>query len=119
MDGSSRRKHERVTSRQLADCTCFDDNSQLSKQTLGRTLNISVSGILLETHSPLETEQPIKVTLGIQDNLIEIEGRIVHSQKNDRGVYTYGIEFSDIEPLGKDKLAELLQTIDIKSEKAE
>jgi hypothetical protein len=60
---------------------------------MGRTLNLSESGILLETRFPIAGEHTVVLSIGLEDQLIDITGRAVHVRSTDHGVYEIGIEF--------------------------
>jgi hypothetical protein len=92
MTSKEKRKHARIDSLNLS-YFCLDENNQIIKQGMGRTLNVSESGILLETHFPIDAKHTITLTLGLEDDLVEITGRPVHSHTNDDGKHEVGIEF--------------------------
>ncbi len=92
MAKQEKRKHARIDSLNLS-YFCLDENNQIVKQGMGRTLNVSESGILLETHFPIDEKHTIMLTLGLEEDLVEITGRAVHSRTNDDGKYEVGIEF--------------------------
>jgi c-di-GMP-binding flagellar brake protein YcgR len=92
MATEEKRKHARISSLNLS-YVCLDENNQIIKQGMGRSLNVSESGILLETHFPIDNQQTVILTLGLEEDLIDIKGRPVHSRTNDEGKYEVGIEF--------------------------
>ena len=63
---------------------------------MGRTLNVSESGILLETYKPIDSRTPISITIGIEEELIDIEGEVVFLKESAKDVYAAGIRFSQI-----------------------
>ena len=65
---------------------------------MGRTLNVSESGISLETHAPLDPDTTVSLTIGMEEQIIDIKGTAVYSQKNDTSSYETGIELVDIQP---------------------
>ena len=97
-----KRKHARFNSLNLS-YVCLDENNEIIKQGMGRTLNVSESGILLETHFPIEKTYIVTLTLGLKEELVEIKGRPVHSCTNAEGKHEIGIEF--LEPDGKTRKA--------------
>lgn len=99
MAESHQRKHQRVTSLNLADVHVLD-NGGIANSGIGRTLNVSESGILLETHFPMNTDQQLALTIALGDELLEIRGKVVYSRKGDNGKYQNGIQF-----MGYDKPA--------------
>jgi hypothetical protein len=90
------RKHPRLKTQNLS-YICLDENGQTVKQGMGRTLNISESGILLETHFPVEAGHTVVVSLGLDDDLAEIKGNPVHIRSAEQGVYEVGIEFVELD----------------------
>jgi hypothetical protein len=92
MTSDNRRKHERIPSLNLS-YICLDENNNLVKQGMGRTLNISESGILLETHFPIEPQYSVLMTIALKEDLLEIKGKPIHSRSNETGEFEIGIEF--------------------------
>ena len=87
-----KRKHARINSLNLS-YVCLDENNEIVKQGMGRSLNVSESGILLETHFPIDDQHIVSLTIGLEEDLIDIKGRPIHTRKNDAGKYEVGIEF--------------------------
>ena len=92
MATQEKRKHARFDSLNLS-YVCLDENNQIIKQGMGRTLNLSESGILLETHFPIDKTHTVTLTLGLGEDLVDIKGRPVHIRTNTGGKYEVGIEF--------------------------
>ena len=92
MTTQEKRKHARVTSLNLS-YVCLDEKDKIVKQGMGRTLNVSESGILLETHFPIDKSHMVTLTLGLEEELVDIKGRPVHTRTNDEGKYEVGIQF--------------------------
>ena len=96
MTSENKRKHERIQSLNLS-YICLDEDNNIVKQGMGRTLNISESGILLETHFPIESNHTIQLTVSLEENLLDIIGRPVHVKSIDGGKYQIGIQFDDLD----------------------
>jgi c-di-GMP-binding flagellar brake protein YcgR len=96
MTSENQRKHERIQSLNLS-YICLDEDSNIVKQGMGRTLNISKAGILLETHFPVEPSHTVQLTIGMEENLLDIKGNPVHVKSLDGGKYQIGIEFVDLD----------------------
>ena len=92
------RKHKRIDSTNLLNYVCLDETGEACAQGMGRTLNVSESGILLETYASLDPETTVSLTIGMEEEIIDIKGTAIYSQKNDTGSYETGIEFIDIQP---------------------
>jgi len=93
MSDSERRRYIRPESLNLLDYIVVDEQGVQSEYSMGRTLNISIGGILMETHIKLQGGQQVMITIGLEDELIDVMGRIIHSTPYDDGMYHNGIEF--------------------------
>lgn len=71
----------------------FDETGNLASQGLGKALDISKGGILLETPYPIESKLLSLMAVDLKDNLLEIKGRLIHSKKTSTGMYLSGIAF--------------------------
>ncbi|MGD1971228.1 MAG: PilZ domain-containing protein [Desulfobacterales bacterium] len=113
MTPQEKRKHARIDSLNLS-YFCLDENNQIIKQGMGRTLNVSESGILLETHFPIDKKHTIALTVGLEEDLVEITGRPVHSHTNDDGKYEVGIEFLKINAKARKVLKQFIDAFQLK-----
>jgi c-di-GMP-binding flagellar brake protein YcgR len=90
-----KRKHERIESLNLS-YICLDEDKNVVKQGMGRTLNISESGMLLETHFPIEPKHALQLTISLEEDLLDIEGKPVHIRSVEGGKYQVGIKFVNL-----------------------
>ena len=97
MTNEEKRKHSRIDSLNLLNYVFSDESGGGSTQGMGRTLNVSESGILLETHTPIDVNNIISLTIGFEEDVVDIKGRIVYTKENDRKMNESGIEFFDID----------------------
>ena len=91
----NKRKHERIESLNLS-YICLDEDKNIVKQGMGRTLNISESGMLLETHFPIEPKHMLQLTISLEEELLDIQGKPVHIRSDEGGKYQVGIKFVDL-----------------------
>ena len=96
MTSENKRKHERIESLNLS-YICLDEDKNIVKQGMGRTLNISESGILLETHFPIEPKHTLQLTISLEEELLDIKGQPVHIRSIEGGKYQIGIQFQDLD----------------------
>ncbi len=96
MTSENKRKHPRILSLNLS-YICLDENNNIVKQGMGRTLNISESGILLETHFPIESVYLVLLTIALEEDLLEIKGKPIHVRSKETGEFQVGIEFLEPE----------------------
>ena len=92
MTSEDKRKHQRIASLNLS-YLCLDENDNIVKQGMGRTLNISESGILLETNFPVKLEYSVQLTIALKEDLLEMKGKPIHVKSKDAGKFEVGIEF--------------------------
>ncbi|MDR9500280.1 MAG: PilZ domain-containing protein [Desulfurivibrionaceae bacterium] len=89
------RKHIRTNSLNLS-FFCTDPEDHVLAQGMGRTLNLSESGILLESTTRLEPGQAVDMEIALQNDLINARGVVAHSSATDRDHYQTGLEFTKI-----------------------
>jgi hypothetical protein len=98
------RKHQRIASLNLLHVEVYKEDN-LIKQGAGRTLNISESGILLEIHFPIDTDNVVvQVSIGLKEDLLEIKGKPVRCLQAENGKYQIGILFDKISNETTDKI---------------
>jgi hypothetical protein len=97
MNNEEKRKHSRIDSLHLLNYIYFDESEEEATQGMGRTLNVSESGILLETHNLIDKGNVVSLTIGFEEDMVDIKGRAIYSNKNDRDMFESGIEFFDID----------------------
>ena len=87
-----RRKKPRSNSLNLLDYIVVDEEGKSGNYSMGRTLNISDEGILMETNIQLELGQLVLITLDLEEELVQVTGKIVHVGGKE-GAYQAGIKF--------------------------
>ncbi len=93
MDGINRRKHVRVQTNNLISHESIGRDGRVESRSMGKALNVSRSGILLETAHPIFSEGISLLAVDLEDNLIEIKGRPIYCRETDTGMYQTGISF--------------------------
>lgn len=80
-------------------------------QAMGRTLNLSQHGLLLETYFAFEPGQVLSLALGIGDDVLEVSGRVIHAQAPEgSGPWQAGIEFQKITEADRRRLQDFITT---------
>jgi hypothetical protein len=97
MTKEEKRKHSRIDSLNLLNYVYLDENEDESTQGMGRTLNVSESGILLETHNPIDTNHLVSLTIGFQEDVVDIKGRVIYTKENENTMFESGIEFLEMD----------------------
>ena len=88
-----RRSEPRFNTKNLISYVCLDENKRKYGQGMGRTLNISERGILLETHDLIDPKSILSLTIALEEELMDFDGRIAFSNKKTDGKYETGIHF--------------------------
>ncbi|MBW1841539.1 MAG: PilZ domain-containing protein [Deltaproteobacteria bacterium] len=96
MTTRDQRTHHRINSLNLLNYVQFDEDDNAVRQGMGRTLNVSESGILLETHVALDLNAMVLLTIGLEEDLVDVRGEVLHSKPGEEEKYEAGIRF--IEP---------------------
>ena len=91
-----RRKHPRFESFNLLSYVCLDENNHALDQGMGRTLNVSEGGILLETPNPIDPKHTLVLTIGLKDDMVDIKGKVAHSKTGEDGKVRTGIQFIEM-----------------------
>jgi c-di-GMP-binding flagellar brake protein YcgR len=94
--GIDKRRHIRIDSLNLS-YIMVDENGKQTGEGMGRTLNVSESGILLEVNFHMPTDGKVKLTIAFEDEVVDLTGRVVHTRPGSEGMYQTGIRFSDLD----------------------
>jgi hypothetical protein len=105
------RKTARYNSTNLLSYVCMNKDNVVIQQGMGKTLDVSKGGVLLETHIPLEPDSLIMVSIGFEENTADIYGDIIYSREkeDDDSKFESGIKFHDITMEGHSTLNKFIQ----------
>ena len=117
MTNDEKRKHSRIDSLHLLNYVFSDESGGGSTQGMGRTLNVSESGILLETHTPIDINSVISLTIGFEEDVVDIKGRVVYIKKNEKMMSESGIEFFDVDSEAQRILRKYITAFNAKQDK--
>jgi len=108
MKQKEQRKFIRYDALHLLDYIVLDENGDTGDYSMGRTIDVSIDGIKLETSTPLKVHTRLLITVGLEDDLVNLEGRITHvSAHNDR--FISGIGFLKISKNGRRVFAKYVE----------
>ena len=96
MTKDDKRLHTRIDALNLIAYECTDESGQAVLHGMGRTLNISEGGILLETHVQIEQQYDALLIIGLENDLINIKGKVVSSKPGKADKFESGIKFLEI-----------------------
>ena len=86
-----KRQHPRVKTCNLISFVGMGSNGKISEQKMGRALNISQSGIFLETTDRVLSESISMMSVDAGNNLIEIKGQVIYSTERSNGRFGAGV----------------------------
>jgi hypothetical protein len=90
---NEKRHCPRIHALNLISYSCLDETENIVAQGMGRTLNVSENGILLETHVSIDPKYSISLSIGLENELINIKGHIIFSKPGKNDKFEAGIEF--------------------------
>ncbi len=106
--GKDQRRHIRYDSLNLLHFS-LPSGATPERQGMGRTLNVSQSGILLETQEAIPPGETIALTIGLEEDLVTIEGETVHCQPTADKRFTTGIHFRQMNDSTRTVLTRYIQ----------
>jgi len=90
---NEKRHCPRIQALTLISYSCIGESEKIESQGMGRTLNISEEGILMETYVSIDPKYSIALSIGLEDELINITGQIIYSKPGKNEKFETGIEF--------------------------
>jgi c-di-GMP-binding flagellar brake protein YcgR len=88
-----RRQYRRVKILNLLAYECMDEDDNQLERGMGRVLDISQRGLLLETRNFLESKNILLSASGVQEDLIDIKGKVVNSRNSGYETCHTGVKF--------------------------
>jgi len=93
MEKTERRKYPRVKVYYPISYVCMDEDGCVKQENMGVALNISQSGILMETADSIFSKYVKLISVDLKENMIEIRGKVAYCKKDKSGKYRTGIIF--------------------------
>ena len=89
----NQRKYQRIKVYVPVSYDCYDDEGEIFERKIGVALDVSLGGILIETHDIIDANY-VKVVFVNKDNkVLSIVGSVVHSEKAANGKAKTGLCF--------------------------
>lgn len=108
MKQREQRKFIRYDSLHLLDYLVLDEEGKPGIYSMGRTIDVSLDGLKLETTTELSLNTRLLITVGIEDDLVDLEGQTTHAHPQD-GRYISGITFLKTSKEGRRVLAKYIE----------
>jgi len=90
---NEKRKFPRVKTNNLLSYICIDEDNREADHGVGRALDISQSGLLLESRTPIESENILLTTITEKNELLDIRGRVAYCREAGPKRFNTGVQF--------------------------
>ncbi len=90
------RNYPRVKNLSLVQIDRHNEEGLHADLATGRTLDISSGGIRLELHHPLPLRTIVEISLALDNDLVDIRGKVVYLEEIDDDRCAMGIQFIDV-----------------------
>ncbi len=90
------RHYPRVKNLNLVQIDQHDEEGLQADLATGRTLDISPGGIRLELHHALPLRTLVEMSLALDNNLVDVQGKVVYLEEIDDERCAMGIQFIDV-----------------------
>ncbi|MDA3832371.1 MAG: PilZ domain-containing protein [Spirochaetales bacterium] len=107
MSPQDQRQTTRVDSLNLS-YFCVDEEQNIITQGMGRTLNISITGILLETNEVIPEGKTVDMEIAMKNDIISASGLVAHSTKEKDDIYHTGIQFTKLSDEDKETISKFI-----------
>ncbi len=112
-----KRKHQRVKTINLLSYVSLDEEGKPTDQGMGKTLDISQGGLLLETNVPIEAKYIMLMAIDIKDELVKIRGRIAYSKKKAPEIFHSGVRFKETNERIREIVVEMVRVFSLHKNK--
>jgi c-di-GMP-binding flagellar brake protein YcgR len=73
-----------------------DGQEQKTPVSLGRTLDLSLTGVGMEVFQQVQIGSFMDLDLDLKDTIITVHGKVVHVRREGEDRYVVGIEFDEL-----------------------
>jgi hypothetical protein len=95
-EAEDKRSDKRLHRFYLTIMTGYDEHGEFDIASVGRTMDISEGGIKMEVPAGVDFHLRVGVTLGVEDDVMKLDGDVVHLRKKDDGDMELGVQFTNM-----------------------
>ncbi len=95
------RRSQRLDSLNMLHFQLLGPGAPYATRGMGRTLNVSEVGLLLEVYEPMSQGQELLVTVGLENDLVDLRARVVYAKPEGERAHHVGIEFLEMDSRGR------------------
>ena len=104
-----RREFPRIVSVNLVSCKQIDDEE--TDESMGRTRNLSLGGMLLEVHKYYPLSSVIELQIALGESIVHPVGRVVRLQELAGNKVEMGIRFTELSEADRESLKKHLDAL--------
>ena len=93
---AEKRKHDRFAALNLS-YICEDKDGDILYEGMGRTLNVSEGGMLLETNYFISPGNTLNLSVAMEEALVNVRGRVIYCQEGEGKTFRTGLELQDMD----------------------
>jgi hypothetical protein len=117
-DLADNRQYTRVETCNLISFLSVDADGHVLRQGMGKALDISQNGMLLESALPVDSEYVSLMSTDPDNNLIEITAKVAYSRRGRTGSYLTGVQFTAADDNNVRFAASLIKTFHYRRKKS-
>jgi hypothetical protein len=110
MANTERRKYPRIRIYSSISCIAVDSDGNCEGQYLGTVQNVSQNGLMIETFEELDSDFAQLSIVDLENNLQEINGKVVYCRKVQPGRFYSGISLQGTPAENVDFIKKLVKT---------
>ncbi|MBW1682274.1 MAG: PilZ domain-containing protein [Deltaproteobacteria bacterium] len=92
---TERRRYPRVRTLRLLSYVNREDDEQKTGVSMARTLDVSPAGVRVEVHEPVSPGSLMEMEIAVEEEILSVTGKVVHSEQDADGLYVVGIQFEE------------------------
>lgn len=115
MEKENQREEKRYDAIHLLNYICLDSENRQLGQGMARTLNLSETGVKIETHQPIESRDIVFLAIGIGEDIFDIKGKVVYCNRGPEGRFESGVEFYELDFESFGKLKRFIKALEEKN----
>jgi len=104
-----KREYPRIVSVNLVSCKKIDDED--ADESMGRTRNLSLGGMLLEVHKYYPLSAVIELQIALGEKIVHPVGRVVRLQELEGNLVEMGIKFTELSEADREALKEHIDSL--------
>jgi len=91
-----KRGYPRVKNLYLVSYIHKEAGRQIAPVSMGRTLDISPSGVRLEVFQQIKAESEMEMEIALEDSQVSVRGMVLRALETGDDVYVLGIRFNEV-----------------------